>query len=99
MGLIRVFCFKSSSYSTLKVTIVDIDVGGTVMKIQTSRDLIYRLYEKRMHSLKFNHNICGNYFIFSSSLEHLSHTVSSSFDVNNLPHDEYFIICSSYITL
>ena len=40
MGLIRVFCFKSSSYSTLKVTIVDIDVGGTVMKIQTSWDLI-----------------------------------------------------------
>ena len=39
------------------------------------------------------------YFIFSSSLEHTSQTVSSSFDVNNLPHDEHLIVRFSYIYL
>jgi hypothetical protein len=36
--------------------------------------------------------IFRNYFIFSKSLEHLSQTVSSSFDVNNLPQDEHLIV-------
>ena len=40
-----------------------------------------------------------NYFMFSSSLEHFSQAVSSSFDVYNLPHDEHFIVCFSYILL
>ena len=33
-----------------------------------------------------------DYFMLSSSFEHSSHTVSSSFEVNNLPHEEHFIV-------
>ena len=58
--------------------------------------LISLSHKDRYQLPGFNHKRSKLYFeiylMFSSSLEQSSHTVSSSFEVNNLPHDAHFIV-------